>query len=313
MAAQTDQAKALLKAANLNARTVAGSIKRRARGSFATQMKTVKGKLELPQLPQVHGVWAVGMVKDEADVIEATLRHFIAQGVDAILVTDNGSTDGTLELLTRLSAEIPQLHVGFDREPAHYQAAKMTVLTDAARRAGAQWVIPFDADEFWFATEGTLKEHFAKATTPICAAKMHNLYPTDDGSFRIDSAAQYLDKMAFRPTRTATLAEGNHEVTRPGEIAESLRILHMGWRSYDQFTRKLRNGAKALALTDLPEQTGHHWRTGGTTDEATLHEMWSRLTDGNLSELGWTPVGELKPLGAQVPATWAEVAGLVDA
>ena len=35
-------------------------------------------------------------VKDEADIIEVTLRYHAAQGVDVFIVTDNGSTDGTL-------------------------------------------------------------------------------------------------------------------------------------------------------------------------------------------------------------------------
>ena len=40
-------------------------------------------------------------VRDEADIIELNLRYHHAQGVDEFIVTDNGSTDGTLEVLER--------------------------------------------------------------------------------------------------------------------------------------------------------------------------------------------------------------------
>ena len=41
------------------------------------------------------------LVRDEADVIEQNLEHHLAQGVDAFIVTDNGSLDDTLPILRR--------------------------------------------------------------------------------------------------------------------------------------------------------------------------------------------------------------------
>ena len=49
-------------------------------------------------------ICAVGMVKDEIDIIEPVLRHLVAEGVDRILLLDNLSTDGTSETLIRLEA-----------------------------------------------------------------------------------------------------------------------------------------------------------------------------------------------------------------
>lgn len=45
------------------------------------------------------------MVRDEADIISQMLEHHIAQGVEVILVCDNGSTDGTFDILSQYKKE----------------------------------------------------------------------------------------------------------------------------------------------------------------------------------------------------------------
>src|SRR4029077_1502167 len=88
------------------------------------------------------------MVKDEADVIEAVLRHIAAQGVDGIIVADNDSDDATALILDELVGELP-LHWQHDPDPAYYQSAKMTAMANQAHSYGATWVWPCDADELW--------------------------------------------------------------------------------------------------------------------------------------------------------------------
>ena len=41
------------------------------------------------------------VLRDNADILEANLRYHLARGVDLILATDNGSSDGTVEILER--------------------------------------------------------------------------------------------------------------------------------------------------------------------------------------------------------------------
>ena len=45
------------------------------------------------------------LVRDEADVIEATLLHHYALGVDHVVATDHRSADGTSEVLRRFEQE----------------------------------------------------------------------------------------------------------------------------------------------------------------------------------------------------------------
>ena len=47
----------------------------------------------------------------------------------------------------------------------------------------------------------------------------------------------------------------------------SLKIRHFPYRSPAQFVRKGTNGAEVLALTDLPQDSGAHWRGYGLIAE----------------------------------------------
>lgn len=222
-------------------------------------------------------VWGVSMCKDEADVIEGTLRH-MADEVDHLLVADNLSIDGTRDILAELAGALP-LTVVDDPDPAHFQSRKMSALAAQAAEHGATWIVPFDADELWFARSGRLREVLpALPPANVAFASLTNHYSTavdpedPDPFLRMVWRSRDplpLPKVAFRWEPGAVIHEGNHGVTFPGGQlqVEALEIRHFPYRSAEQFVRKARNGATALQRTDLPESVGAHWRSyGGLLD-----------------------------------------------
>ncbi|WP_162143138.1 glycosyltransferase family 2 protein [Granulicoccus phenolivorans] len=271
--------------------------------------------LHLPELPersrQEGSVWAVTMVRNEADVIGDTVQHLLDQGVAGILVADNGSVDGTAQVIRGLNDA--RVYLVDDREPAFFQAAKLTELARRAAGAGADWIVPFDGDEFWFGLEGSLIDSLRSLASPIAVAHVHNAFPSPEGGgWRLDTSPARLQKVAFRWHRLAYLHHGNHAVFRPGRPTERLRVLHTPWRSFEQFERKIRLGAAAMDLargrrTDS-DTGGDHWRDLALLDDADLRTAWSDLLNGRAPEImEWIPRGELRECHWRHARQWAEI------
>ncbi len=108
---------------------------------------------------------AVSIVKNEADIIEAFVRHTLAW-VDRHLVFDHDSTDGTREILQALRAEGLPLTLYTDDAIGKLQQFRSNHLTRlAARDLAADWIIPLDADELLTGPDRAALEA-ALATTP---------------------------------------------------------------------------------------------------------------------------------------------------
>lgn len=239
-------------------------------------------------------VAAILMVKDEGDVIEHTIRHLATQ-VDEIIVSDNGSIDGTREILDRLQDD-PPLGIDFtladDPDLGYWQSAKMTRLAAAARDLGHDWVLPVDADEHWVTEpqERPIRDHLLSLPpdVTVCRARLFHYIPTAQDppvsevpspfariGWRLTEPSS-LGKVAARLVPGLVIEAGNHGVTvkgaRPALMGGGLRVNHFSWRSSDQYARKIRNGARAYAATDLPEEVGPHWRMWGDPDAPDLEE-----------------------------------------
>jgi hypothetical protein len=244
-------------------------------------------------------VWAVGIVRDEADIVETVITNLLAHGVERVLIADNLSIDGTGPILERLARSHP-VTVLCDRLPAHYQAEKTSLLARGAARAGAGWVLPFDADEVWTVPTGTVAQWLATCNADVVQVPVFNHVPTaGDDQGEPDPVRRLrwrktepnrLHKVVFRAHPRARLHQGNHGVTRRGRRQRGLEIRHFPNRSEQQFVRKVRQGSAALAATDLADEVGKHWRGLGEGDDEALHAAWRSLVDThNLPSEWWVP------------------------
>ena len=288
-------------------------LRREARPRRLSQWARVRRGVELPRLrrsARVPGsVWAVTMVRDELDILPWVLEHLLEQGVNHMLVADNGSKDGTAEYLLELANREPRLHVAFDHVTAYYQDVKMTNLALAAGRAGADWIVPFDADELWFSRTGSLAQTLRELDADVIGADWYDMVLLDDGpisarsTFLMDATPNHMGKVAYRFHPRAGLEIGNHQVARVGAHAvERLAVAHARYRTVEQAARKFRQGAQAVASAALGGTAAIHWTRGAAAEDAELAAAWTRVRSGRPEPLlDWFARG---PMETVEPLSW---------
>ena len=228
------------------------------------------------------------LVRDEEDIVADNLDFHLAQGVDEVIVTDNGSVDGTLEILRAYEAR-GLVRIIVEPTDDYSQGRWVTRMARmAATEHKADWVINNDADEFWWPRAGTLRTLFEGLGGDVGAVVGHRTNfvprPEDDRPYwermtlrereSLNPVGKPLPpKLAHRAHPEIVVVQGNHRIKGPDVGSElddgSIEILHFPMRSYAQFENKIVKGGRAYARNkELPEKTGRTWRQ--------LYETWEQ-------------------------------------
>lgn len=93
-------------------------------------------------------LFSITMVKNEIDIIETFIRYHISL-LDGMVILDNGSTDGTVEIINNLIKEGLPIYLIFDDNPSYDQSAITTNMFYASlQQFKPDYVLPIDVDEF---------------------------------------------------------------------------------------------------------------------------------------------------------------------
>jgi hypothetical protein len=96
-------------------------------------------------------IFGLCCVRDAADIIGIVAAYHLAIGFDRLIVVDDGSSDGTSEIIGRLARKTRRIEVIRNESAAFDQASLTSAAADRATSQGADYLLPFDADEFyWF-------------------------------------------------------------------------------------------------------------------------------------------------------------------
>ena len=137
------------------------------------------------------------MVRNEADIIRVNVLHHLSLGLDCLLIVDNGSTDGTDRELQRLSRD---RRVRWHRDDSPYRQSEIiTGLARDAFRSGADWVLPLDADEFWWAPHGNFTDVLALSTAGAIRVEVVNFIQRGDRKRASPEAPQYMTRRVASP------------------------------------------------------------------------------------------------------------------
>jgi len=242
----------------------------------------------------------VSVVKNEADIIEANVRHNL-RFLDRIVVFDHDSCDATPRILDALATEglpVTLLTRRADRrEFGFWQGEFMTALAKLAfEQHGADFVFPIDADEF---IDAPSRESI-EASLDACPNDVANIewrtyvpglddapgtHPLASLRWRIETASPALPKIVVSRrvmSRDWLIGRGNHHFcNRAGDAlsvhaaatVEGFRLAHLPFRSPEQLTAKVLVGwlSRKLAYGAKAQSTQHSWH---------IRELFGRIVAG---------------------------------
>jgi len=234
------------------------------------------------------------LVRDEADIIEANIRTHASLGVDAFVIMDNGSIDGTREILSKLVKEFEIIVI--DEKGDYNQAKWMKQLAMIAKkRLKADWVINNDADEFWLPKNDlNLKENLAFKGSVLTVNRYNMILEREkyffDTSYLVENPIFYSKekqltseklsiiltkigpKTIINPYGLIYLRGGNHKALHIRNMRDYLRsgydkikrfkdieVFHYPIRSYTQFEQNIKN-RKRLLESSKKVSMGPHYR-----------------------------------------------------
>lgn len=221
-----------------------------------------------PRLTYFMQSIAVSIVRNCRDIIALSVLHHVLLGVDRCIVVDNGSTDGTRELLQSIANRLPKVEIRSD--PSDFrQAEMMNAVINQYTRKRRTLIIPFDADEFWDAPVGAITQwmerkdvnvvrnpvvHFVQSRSVTAPTRFSALrafrtairtFPAER-SLVYDRQCSFVEtvhpaKVIFCAADEVAIGIGSHDVQMPDPklaTGDQFCCLHLPLRSKAELTKR---------------------------------------------------------------------------
>lgn len=235
-------------------------------------------------------------VCDEVELIAPCIRHLRSIGVDLIVVTNVGSTDGTTEILCDFARDpdicLIEVPPGADPWGFPERMYERTI-----NEFSPDYVLSLDADEFWLPRSGDIKKTIGLSTDDILTARRFNVPPVEGKrllpepitpadydqihlvvqpvreprfKFKNDPAlaavmTEVAPKVMLRPDNVTCFTMGGHSaIPREGHtlverVCDDLMIAHVWFLTYERFVRKMQNVERSLSHFGHRLMDGQAW------------------------------------------------------
>ena len=223
-------------------------------------------------------VFGISMIRNEADIVGLNIRYHLSLGVDRIVVVDNGSTDGTDRLLQQISSSDSRVSWSRDDGP-FLPSVVMTRLAREAHEAGADWVLPIDADEFWYAPAGDFRGVLRDAKAGVLAVQAINFIQRRRQRESSPTAPLYMTRRAASPVgppgHGQTLVEA-HEIAFVEKMYPPKCVcLHAPIRSRMALRERIRSAGRAAEAGRKKGQGRNRRRLAGLQDDSAIDQEWA--------------------------------------
>lgn len=261
------------------------------------------------------------MIRNEADIVRLNIFYHLSLGVDRMLVVDNGSTDGTDTMLKQISENDPRVRWSRDDGP-FLPSRVMTELAREAFRDGADWVVPVDADEFWYAPGEDFRHVLETSDLGVIRAQAVSFIQNRDQRESKPDALLHMTRRAASPVGPPNIAQdlvesqqiafvekvypqkcvsrtaeeiyietGHHSITGvegPKKRTEELVCLHAPIRSRDALAERIESASRAAEAGRNPGQGRNRRRLAELNSEAAIGQEWAANSyeDGYLDVYG---------------------------
>lgn len=222
------------------------------------------------------------LVRNEEGMLEKNILFHKSMGVDAFIITDNNSTDGTPEIIKKY-VDRGWVVGSIIEYGNNYDQARWVdrMIRLAAKKHQADWIINADADELWFSARGNLKEDLSDTTSNVILCPLYNVIPENSrieewchvvkhpledpqsyGLSKYSIFGRQSAKVVHRAKGYRRISMGNHSVEmKYSKISNSstISIYHYPIQSYEQFKNKIIIGGRALQ-NNAERNVGIHCR-----------------------------------------------------
>jgi hypothetical protein len=213
---------------------------------------------------------AVATVRGDTDIAPLSVAHLFAEGVDVVYIATHD------EIAHRVLEDSGAILVP-RRDHYWHQQRWVNELAAIAGANGADWIVPFDADEFWFGEDG-LSVAEALSTVPVeIPVAAATLWQYATWEYRQAEPEREMFKVAYRFDPQVRLGFGGHDLEQPKGlpcIQGVVRLRHLPYRSYSHFKSKVRDACLTLPPEIRTAGYGRHHTCLEHADEAELRNYW---------------------------------------
>jgi hypothetical protein len=207
------------------------------------------------------------VLRDCVDIVPFLCGHYLRMGFAHLAFVDDGSTDGTYELLQRIAKRTSRVFVKQVHTASFQQPALVTAVVNGLIATGHSIIVPFDSDEFWDADATKFRSILAPSTEAVVEGRWVNfvqrksrLRSTRLGLFSATHRAPHLPdagqekittytnsflcfsirKIAIKTAKPVKIERGQHVLAvGPQEVCGTkLEVLHLPFRSRAEILKR---------------------------------------------------------------------------